>query len=330
MSDNEQIQEISLSEIKLDRGTQIRVAVSEETVQRYFDVMEDGKSRDKFPPILLFLDEAGDYWIADGFHRTTAAIRRKFKTIRAVVRQGTKADAIWEAAKANGRNGLQMGQSDIRRTVELIVAAWPQKSNREIADAIGCSHMTVQRLRPNLADGTNVPPEKRVGKDGKSYRAKRSTGSTATPPPKKSEETTAPAEEKEPVPDPSPDVAEAFALAGQVSGPDTNESLTERPSLPADLNAGSYEQKLRRWLPIRKDREKGPQPDNVVHVPLSDSDRLVACLFESFDTSFRERVLDTFVRAMLANDGNELVLKIIAPLCDEVRNLHSSEGNADS
>ncbi len=165
------VSEIPLSEIDLDRETQIRVAVSEETVQRYYEVMEDEAGRDKFPPILLFQDKEGKYWLADGHHRVTAAQHRNFSTILAIVRPGTKADAIWEAAKANGRNGLQLGHVDIRRAVKMILAAFPDRSNRAIADVLGCDEKTVRKYRPTASGADLSAPEKRTGKDGKVYPA---------------------------------------------------------------------------------------------------------------------------------------------------------------
>lgn len=171
MKQDEQIQEISLSEIHLDRETQIRVEVSEETVQRYYEVMIDEATRDLFPPILLFRDPDGRLWLADGHHRVAAAIRRKFASIRAIIRPGTKADAIWEAAKANGKNSLQLGRADVRRTVEMILAVLPDRSNRAIAEVVGCSYEYVRKLRESTDNSLSV--ERTIGRDGKSRPARR-------------------------------------------------------------------------------------------------------------------------------------------------------------
>ena len=54
MKEQEHIEEISLANVYLDRETQVRATVSEETVQRYADAMEDEECRDKFPPIILY------------------------------------------------------------------------------------------------------------------------------------------------------------------------------------------------------------------------------------------------------------------------------------
>jgi len=283
--------------------------------------METEEGRDKFPPILLYRDEAGNLWLADGFHRTSAALRRKFTSIRAIIRPGTKADAIWEAAKINGRNGLPLADTDYRRAVEIIVAAWPDRSNVMIAEALGCDEKTVRKYRPK-SESDSSEPEKRTGKDGKSYPARRKT--VAEKPVSASKENKSEAMD-------SP-VSVPPVLIQPVTGTDSNESpaveITEQRSTSPDRNTVSqYDQKLMRWLPLHKDREKGEQPDNIIHIPLSDSDRLVACLFEEFDTQFREKVLDTLICAMLANDGKESVHKVIAPLCDNIR---KSQDDTDS
>ena len=165
---DEPIQEVPLSEITLNRETRILDGVSEETILRYTALMEDTEGRDKFPPILLYRDEEGNLWLADGFHRTSAVLRRKFTSIRAIIRPGTKADAIWEAAKSNGRHGLPLGSQDYRRAVEIIVTAWPDRSNVMIADALGCDEKTVRKYRPRSGSDLSEP-EKRTGKDGKTY-----------------------------------------------------------------------------------------------------------------------------------------------------------------
>lgn len=169
------VQEILLSDVFLDRETQIRVAVSEETVQRYYDIMVDEEARDKFPPIVLFRDGNGRLWLVDGHHRVMAAKRRKFATIRAIIIPGTKEDAVWEAIKANSQNGLPLLGVDIRRAVGMVLEIWPDRSNVMIAEAIGCNESTVRRHRDSFS--TSAPAEvettKRVGKDGKRRSAKR-------------------------------------------------------------------------------------------------------------------------------------------------------------
>jgi hypothetical protein len=60
----------------------------------------------KFPPVTVFYDGA-DYWLADGFHRVTAALQADLKEIAADVHQGTREDAQWYSFSANKANGLR-------------------------------------------------------------------------------------------------------------------------------------------------------------------------------------------------------------------------------
>jgi hypothetical protein len=54
------------------------------------------------------------------------------------------------------------------------IAASPEKSDRAIATEISCDHKTVAKARRAMADSPpDSPPEKRVGRDGRSYPAGR-------------------------------------------------------------------------------------------------------------------------------------------------------------
>jgi len=165
--------------IFLDRETQIRATVSEEMILRYYEIMEDEEGLKKFPPVILYRDEKGHIWVADGHHRIMAAVRRKFQSIHAIIRQGEKADAIWAAVLANGRNGIALGRSDIRRAVIMVISAYPDRSDQVIADAVGCSHMTVRRIRSSEPNLTDVKIETRIGKDGKRRPVRQSKKSVA-------------------------------------------------------------------------------------------------------------------------------------------------------
>ena len=57
----------------------------------------------------------------------------------------------------------------LKKAVEAI-AVNPEKSNRVIAEEIGVSDMTVGRARKTVAT-RNVATERRIGKDGKSYKS---------------------------------------------------------------------------------------------------------------------------------------------------------------
>ena len=52
---------------------------------------------------------------------------------------GGKDDALWYAMGANKAHGLPMKRGDVKRAVELAVKTWPNKSQQEIAEQVGCA-----------------------------------------------------------------------------------------------------------------------------------------------------------------------------------------------
>lgn len=64
--------EIKISQLFLEPSTQCRQSMRDDTIQAYADAMEAG---DEFPPIEVF-EQDGTYFLADGWHRLRAVIRR--------------------------------------------------------------------------------------------------------------------------------------------------------------------------------------------------------------------------------------------------------------
>ena len=80
---------IPISAVRIDGGTQIRVAMSGVVVSDYTEALANGT---KLPPITVFFD--GEFhWLADGFHRHAAHVKNGSVEIDADVREGTKRDA---------------------------------------------------------------------------------------------------------------------------------------------------------------------------------------------------------------------------------------------
>lgn len=61
---------VDLDALRLDGGTQPRAAIDQDTVDSYAADMRVGH---RFPPVQVYLDRDGVYWLADGFHRVHAA-----------------------------------------------------------------------------------------------------------------------------------------------------------------------------------------------------------------------------------------------------------------
>lgn len=140
------IKTILLSAIEIDGNTQSRVAINQEVVTHYADLMRDETI---FPPVIVFSDGIR-YWLADGFHRfhATSSIGDR-ANILADVRKGTQRDAILFSLSANVPHGLSLTNDDKRKAVMIMLndPEWCELTDRAIARHCGCSRMTVSRLR---------------------------------------------------------------------------------------------------------------------------------------------------------------------------------------
>jgi hypothetical protein len=149
--------QLALSQLKIDGGTQPRVAISETVVGEYAEALRDGAI---FPPVVVFHDGTF-WWLADGFHRYHAHRQAGVEKIEADVRVGTLRDAILFALGANTEHGLRRTNADKRRAVETMLTnevvakddggnPW---SDREVARLCRVHHDTVGRIRTELSGG---------------------------------------------------------------------------------------------------------------------------------------------------------------------------------
>ena len=140
------IESIALSEIKTDAGTQIRLVMDEETIQKYHHALV--KLKAKFPPIIVF-ESRGKFYLADGFHRFKAHKMARRKKIECEVRQGTKRDAILYAVGCNADHGLPRTNEDKRKAVLTLLKdkEWSKWSNAQIAKKCKVSAVYVGKLK---------------------------------------------------------------------------------------------------------------------------------------------------------------------------------------
>ena len=164
------MESLSLAKIRTDGGTQMRVAISNETLLDYRDKWKSGV---EFDPIDVFYDGV-TYWLADGFHRFYGAREAKRKDIPATIHNGTVRDAILFACGANTAHGLRRTNADKRQSVSVLLAdeEWSGWSDRVIAEKCGVSNPFVSEIRSQLltVNNTSTLP-KRKGKDGKEYKS---------------------------------------------------------------------------------------------------------------------------------------------------------------
>jgi ParB-like nuclease domain len=159
------MKKLNLDIIRLDGGTQARVALNTDVVAEYAAHLQEG---DVFPPITVFHD-GGDYWLADGFHRYMANKQNGATEIECDVRIGTLEDAKLYAYGANGKRGLSMSREDKRKVILLMLQhpEWSKWANTEIAKHIGVSSMTIGRVKSSLIyDAEKEPEVKKFNKQG--------------------------------------------------------------------------------------------------------------------------------------------------------------------
>jgi ParB-like chromosome segregation protein Spo0J len=145
---------INIQSIIIDKGTQSRAQISEDTVSEYAEAMHDGS---QFPPVTVFFDGV-DYYLADGFHRLLAVKRLAKTSITANVESGTLRDAILFSLSANNDHGLRRSNADKRKCVETLLDdfEWQAMSTREIASRCHVSGQLVEAVKAGRAKGEQV------------------------------------------------------------------------------------------------------------------------------------------------------------------------------
>jgi len=164
------MKKLALDAIRLDGETQARVSLNQDVVTEYAAHMQEG---DTFPSIVVFHD-GSDYWLADGFHRYMAHKQNKATEIECDVRTGTLEEARLYAYGANGRRGLSLSREDKRKIVLSMLKhpEWKKWANTEIAKHVGCSSMTVGRIKSGLVYDAEKEQPKKVVRNGKVQEVK--------------------------------------------------------------------------------------------------------------------------------------------------------------
>ncbi len=143
-------QTLKLDRIRIDGGTQPRVAIDEQVVADYAEQYSTGVD---LLPVTVFFDGTS-YWLADGFHRYWANKRIDCKYIFAEVHPGSQRDAILYSVGANATHGLRRTNADKRKAVLIMLEdeEWSHWSDREIATKCGVGNEMVSRIRRSLCE----------------------------------------------------------------------------------------------------------------------------------------------------------------------------------
>lgn len=160
---------IAIALIRRDGGTQIRAQISMDVAREYAEAMVAGAT---FPPIGVIYDGT-DHWVWDGFHRLMGADLSDAVAIDAIVRPGTRRDAIIAALGANAQHGYRRSNADKRNAVVTALAdeELAKKSDREIARICQVGADMVGRLRPpppSVAE-RQTPAKREVTRGGKTF-----------------------------------------------------------------------------------------------------------------------------------------------------------------
>ena len=75
----------------------------------------------------------------------------------------------------------RLERGDVKKAVEVALREWPNKSQQEIAEQVGCSQFTVHSVQKELIAANMLTlPAKRMGKDGKERPTAYATRTTRT------------------------------------------------------------------------------------------------------------------------------------------------------
>ena len=336
------MQELELDLIVFDEELQVRLETDQKTVQDYYEAMITEGDVKCFPPITVYYD-GNRYWLADGHHRYKAIIQRGYKTVNVKVIDGSHDDALLAAVKLNAQNGLRFKDGDWEKIIPMILGKdqWKDWSNRKLAEELHCSAMTVQRHRPAASVVTGVTTEKRRGKDGKMYMARKARKTN---------------------PKPAPDLA--LAPSRPLESPVTEEfgapkeQTTGRKTQVAGLRQGDKEHQTYScgvhfepdpdddyfdWI-TDEDREElkaqqatcpnrlVPQIHNftIQNIPEHTPEPLLSCLYSLFNVGYRKKLLKGLLEKMHDQDGKNSVVGILRNFARErrIKGL-SSKGDSD-
>jgi hypothetical protein len=164
---------------KLRPASEMREKLNDEAIQNYADNLK------QMPPVTLIHDPTTNaHWLVDGCHTVHAALKCKRKRIQAIVKTGTYLEAFAEATHVNDMHGVMVTNADKRHRV-LVALNHPEMStwsSISISKACGVDKDVVLRLRPDSVGGNRQlngktekdgKTERVVGKDGKSYPARK-------------------------------------------------------------------------------------------------------------------------------------------------------------
>lgn len=159
-----ELKELSIEKIIADEDTQIRVGVSSSRIEEFVEIYSE------LPPWRVIKTEDGKFILADGFHRRKAAIKKGYKTAQCRVEEGDYKKALEIAIEENCRGPLNLSRQEKINTIEKALKYFPERANSWIAEMIGVSMQTVDKVRRQLEENKVIHTyDKLETRDGRLY-----------------------------------------------------------------------------------------------------------------------------------------------------------------
>jgi len=165
------IENLPISKIRTDGGTQSRKTVNEAAIRDYAEARKAGAA---FPPPVVYFDGT-DHWLSEGFHRVASAKLAGLKVLDCEVRRGGRFEALVNSLGSNTAHGVRRTNEDKRYAVEVCLrhpelAKW---SDRKIAETCAVSNRFVGSVREGLSvNGTQIGASRLFERSGKTYSMK--------------------------------------------------------------------------------------------------------------------------------------------------------------
>lgn len=263
---------IDIASINSRPAKDVRVGLDTEAVQAY------AENIDSLPALLIIIDEKGNHWLADGYHRYVAHMEKGLATAKCKVKEGTYLEAYRLACHANEEHGVRTTNEDKRRRVEVALSHPEMRrwSTRKLADACGVSNELVCRLKPKEVLDSNTSPSV-VGIDGKQYPA---TKPKAATPAKSSSPVVETQEEEEEEQEDEEGQAETEQsnlepVMGSISGRPKPQQKPDQPSIE-QVRENAIEELRRNAVMDREPPGEGEEDEpwyETAEEPVSDADR---------------------------------------------------------
>jgi len=156
--------ELPIESIVADENIQIRVGINSSRVDEFTEIYAD------LPEWWVIKTPEGKHILADGFHRRQAALRKGYKKAWCKIEEGDYKRALEIAIQENCRGPLNLTRQEKQNTVEKALKYFPERANSWIAEMVGVSMQTVEKVRKMLESSKTIKTyDKLTTRDGRSY-----------------------------------------------------------------------------------------------------------------------------------------------------------------